>query len=242
MKKINLIACAALVAGLLISCSSEAGVKDYNSVTSTSTEYEYLVSGTVTTVSNTSSTSYDKDGKQNGGDTRSTTRTEEIVSAEAFATFSTDANYNSNVETIEISVAASNGYLKVDADGSDWNGTKLESWSSSQKEAASTAKASKPEQPVGSQLISLYKVDGEWKVKADNKLWAVEIDEDKLTAGEDFEISYEVTTDDSTTKRAYTSYDADGKENKDFNSSSAKTSKSTKTLKLSFKAQGKKAE
>ena len=58
MKKITLIACAALVAGLLVSCSNDAGAKDYNSVRYTTNVNNYLVSGTKTTVVTSESAGY----------------------------------------------------------------------------------------------------------------------------------------------------------------------------------------
>lgn len=245
MKKITLIACAALVAGLLVSCNNgAAGTRDLNDVTWTQTEYEYLVSGKVVDTVSSSFKGYDDENKQTYGESSTVVTTEEIVSTPGYVRFGTNANKSTNYENgYTIVWNASQGYKTVEqTEGTQWD-------ISAKKEKDLTAaeldaytykveKADKPTQNVGSGNIFIYKINDEFKIEFDNRLWTVTVDEEKLSSGKDFDLSFEATLDDSTTSANYKDFDADGKEVAENASSSKSTDKSTKKVTLKFTAVG----
>ena len=84
MKKITLIACATLIAGLFVSCNNDAGVKDYNNVTKTSFYNSYVVKGTVATTSEISTKTYNDKNELINASSSSITDTKRIVSTPAY--------------------------------------------------------------------------------------------------------------------------------------------------------------
>ena len=229
MKKISLIACAALVAGLLVSCNNatEAGNIDYNDVRTTSTENSYLVSGTIETVREISNASYDDKDKQNGGDYSKTTVTEEIVSTAASVIFGEDSLWESNFANYFVQYDRSTGYTSTKYnEKKDWDGTKL----ADVTKPADIDKASEPDTTIYGDVFALVSVDGTVYEEYDGQNWTVEVDEDALQSGDDFtlKVTYEIINDSN----GRTMYDSEGNQS----SRSEFLDKSTITYNFKFTA------
>lgn len=232
MKKITLIACAALVAGLLVSCNN--GAKDYNDVTSTSTKNSYLVKGTITTVTETASSKYDDKDKQFDGESYKMTKIETIVSAPAYVTFGENEQFDSNYDNYAIRFDDTVGYNEVVVNaGTYWDDTteKEKEYTSAQLDSQKVEKAATPDHDIDSEWISVNDIDGKLYYQYGDKLFEVTTDLDKITAGEDFTYSLTVVTNDSSSENTY--FDKDGKKTRSEKSSE----KITKTYDLTFTAQ-----
>ncbi len=230
MKKITLIACAAVLAGLLVSCNN--GAKDYNDVTSTNAQYSYLVKGTKTIVTETASKRYDADDKQDRGSSFKKTETYTIVSTPAYVRTSESEQYDYNYDYYYISTSDSVGYYeRVANSGTEWNGTKEVDLTATQLDSYKVEKAATPDEDIDGEWFTLYKIDGKFYLQSNDKYFEVTIDEDKFTTGADFTLSVSrVTTDTSSNN---TEFDSDGKQARRTTSSN----KVTETYDLTFTAQ-----
>ena len=246
MKKITLIACAALVAGLLVSCNN--GAKDYNEVTTTSTEYEYLVTGTIEVETDHTEKTFDKDNKQTNGSSYNYTETYTIESTPGFVNFGTNEAWSGNYDGYNLKAVGLTGYYeKKGNSGTYWDGTKEKDYTAA--ELKSRYEVEKTDDPINLNgypayfdsefYVYLYKIDGEYKVASNGALFDATVDEDAIEAGEDFTVSYTIVNDDSSNSSTYTDYDADGKpvttaaSNTRTNTS---TNKVTRTYTLKFSA------
>jgi len=232
MKKITLIACAAVLAGLLVSCNN--GAKDYNEVTSTSTKNSYLVKGTITTVTEHAEAEFNDKDKQTDGESYKTTETETIVSAPAFVVFGEDKQFDSNYDNYGIHFADSVGYYeKVVNAGTYWDDTteKEKEYTSAQLDSQKVEKAATPDYDIDAQWVSVNDIDGTLYFAYGDKFVEATADADKIAAGEDFTLSVTVVDTDKSSNN--TSYDKDGKQTRRETSSD----KITKTYDLTFTAQ-----
>lgn len=246
MKKITLIACAALVAGLLVSCNN--GAKDYNDVTKTFTEYEYLVTGTIEVVTDHTEKTFDKDNKQTAGSSYNVTSTYTFESTPGMVNFGSNEANDGNYEGYQLRVNGFTGYYERKGNsGTYWDGTKEKDYTAA--ELKSNYEVEKTTDPINlsnynylnmdSYWEFLYKIDGEFKVQSNGALFDATVDEDAIEAGEDFTVSYTIVEDDSSSSSTYTDYDADGKPVTTAASSTrtnTSTNKVTKTYTLKFSA------
>lgn len=234
MKKITLIACAAVLAGLLLSCNN--GAKDYNDVTKTDTKYSYLVKGTITTVTETASEDYDEDDKLDYIDSLKKTETYTIVSTPAFVTFTESEQYDRNYDFYDIRFDSSTGYFeRVTESKTTWDFVedKKKEWTSTELGVTpyKVEKEATPGTNISGEWVTVYDIDGTLYYKSNDKYVEATVDAAKLAAGEDFTYSVTVVTDDSSNEN--TSYDKDGKKD----GSSKSSTKITKTYSLTFTAQ-----
>ena len=194
MKKITLIACAAVLAGLLVSCNN--GAKDYNSVRYENYENSYLVSGSYTTEVVSETGRYGATDQTLGNKSTITT-TEFIKSAAAKVTYSTDSEFESNYQKYSIKYEGSKGWKSITHTGyQTWNaGTKA--WDN---DAASTIPADvtkgtgDPDTNVGGATFSIYSMDGDLYIYNDGKSWPVTADESAFADGKDFTLKISFTT------------------------------------------------
>ena len=229
MKKITLIACAAVLAGLLVSCNN--GAKDYNNVTYTDTQYNYLVKGTRTVVTETASKRYDADDKQDNGSSLKKTETYTIVSTPAYVHINESEQADYNFDSYYINVSNSTGYYESVANsGTEWDGTKEVDLTATQLDTYKVEKAATPGTNVTGLWEDIYKIDGKIYLPHNDKYFEVTVDEDKLAAGEDFTLSVSVVTTDTTSND--TEFDSDGKQKRRTTSSN----KITETYDLTFTA------
>ena len=193
MKKISLIACAALVAGLLVSCNNETGPVDYNSVRSTKTANSYLVSGTITTVETSETGTFDAENKQTLGSKSKTTDVEYINSAEAFVYYSTDSVWNSNYQDYQIQYKASKGYHSwKDDEEKSWSGS---AWVDAPK-ATEITKGTEATYDIDANSFVIYSVDGVFYFDGNGTYAVVEADEDAIQSGESFSLKVSFTIRD----------------------------------------------
>lgn len=233
MKKISLIACAALIAGLLISCNSEAGVKDYNSVRYTQAVNNYVVSGTITTVEENSEATFDKDNKQDGGFSRKTTTTTKIKAVAGVVSYNTDSEFGSNYQEYTISTdrEVDGGWMSITYDEDKvWDSTKKSLVTNPIKASDIEMTTGDPDTTVPSVSLKIYAIDGTFYYESNGQRWAFEADEDAVAAGEDFSINLTFTTTDETSDS--TDLDEKGKQV----SRETTSSKTTKTYNLTFTA------
>ena len=247
MKKITLIACAAVLAGLLVSCNN--GTKDYNDVTKSTTEYEYLVTGTVEIVTDHTEKTFDKDNKQTNGSSYNYTKTYTIESTPGFVNFGSNEAWSGNYDGYNLKAVGLTGYYEQKGNsGTYWDGTKEKDYTAA--ELKSRYEVEKTDDPINlnsypanfgsSELyVYLYKIDGEFKVETNAATFDATVDEDAISAGESFTVSYTIVDDDSSYSNTYTDYDADGKPVTTAASgtySTSTTNKVTKTYTLKFSA------
>lgn len=249
MKKITLIACAALVAGLLVSCNN--GAKDYNDVTTSATEYEYLVSGTIEVVADSTYKQVDKDNKQTDGRSSNITQTFTFESTPAFVRIATDEQDDTNYEGYQLAIPNGfTGYYERKANSAtywDYANSKEKDYTAA--ELKSNWEIEKTEDPIDlsrydrlamdNYWVYLYKIDGALKVAENGALFDATVDEDAIANGEDFTVTYTIVTGDTSNSETYTEYDADGKAVTTAGSSTntvTSTSKTTKTYTLKFAA------
>ena len=127
MKKITLIACAALVAGLLVSCNNatEAGTIDYDSVRETKNANNYLVAGTVTTKNYSESGEYDADNKQTDGNKSINSESIRVKSASAVVSYITDSVNETNYQEYKLTFDdAPEGWSSDSSENYSWESTK----------------------------------------------------------------------------------------------------------------------
>ncbi len=191
MKKIILIACAAVLAGLLVSCNN--GAKDYNSVRYENYENSYLVSGTYTKVVTTDEATYGATDQATG--TKSTvTTTEYITSAAAKVTYNTDSEFDSNYQEYAIKYEGSTGYKSIAHTGyKTWNAA-TKAWVDTASIPADTAKGTgDPDQTVGGKTFTIYSIDDDLYFNYDGKSWPVTADESAFADGNDFTLKFSCT-------------------------------------------------
>jgi len=260
MKKISLIACAALVTGLLVSCSSEAGVKDYNNVRSTSAVNNYIVSGSITTVVEESFTTYDDKGNQKGyydnyvldestGNynlvpvldySKKTTTTTEAKAIAGVVSYGVDSEFESNYQkyTIKTDAESKAGYKSIKYDEDKiWSTAKKEMIDNPSKPKDVAKSSGDPDTDIGGLNFNIYAVDGTFYYESNGQRWPFEADEDAIANGESFSINVTFTTKDTT--ETSTEFDKDNKQlngNYSWNSNSAKAEKTTVTYNLTFTA------
>ena len=260
MKKISLIACATLVAGLLVSCSSEAGVKDYNNVRSTSAVNNYIVSGSITTVVEESKTTYDDEGKQRGyykayswDDTlgtyveedvldysKKTTTTTEAKAIAGVVSYVVDSEFDSNYQkyTIKTDAESKAGYKSIKYDEDKiWSTAKKEMIDNPSKPKDVAKSSGDPDTNIGGLNFDIYAVDGTFYYESNGQRWPFEADEDAIANGESFSINVTFTTQD--TSNSSNSFDKDDKKKKNTdtdNYHSASSNKTTVTYNLTFTA------
>lgn len=230
MKKITLIACAALVAGLLVSCDNGSSVKEMNYVGYTSTENSYVVTGTKTVVKENSSESFDADDDQTAGTIKKYTETYYYTGAEGYVYFTTSNQNDYNYQDYTIALNNSIGYYSK-----EWDTSKTYSTIEKDYVKDTTTDIEKgtddPDTLLDPKIFNAYAVDGVLYISDGNaQNWAVEADEEALAAGESFTFKVTYTTADSTS--ATTNKDGAG-DQKDRSSSSSKT---TVTYNLTFTA------
>jgi len=264
MKKISLIACATLVAGLLVSCSSEAGVKDYNNVRSTSAVNNYIVSGSITTVVEESKTTYDDEGKQRGyyknyysewDDTlgtvvlheedvldysKKTTTTTEAKAIAGVVSYGVDSEFDSNYQkyTIKTDAASKAGYKSIKYDEDKiWSTAKKEMIDNPSKPKDVAKSSGDPDTDIGGLNFNIYAVDGTFYYESNGQRWPFEADEDAIANGESFSINVTFTTSD--TSNSYDAFDKDDKKTKNNDYSNyhySQSGKTTVTYNLTFTA------
>lgn len=191
MKKITLIACAAVLAGLLVSCNN--GAKDYNSVRYENYENSYLVSGTVTTVVVSETDTYGATDQATGSKSTVTT-TDYIKSAAAKVTYSTDSEFDSNYQDYSIAYEASKGWQSVAYTGyQTWNaGTKA--WDNGTAPADVVKGTGDPDTNISAKSFYIYSMDDDLYIQWNGKSWPVTADESAFADGKDFTLKVSYTT------------------------------------------------
>lgn len=236
MKKITLIACAALVAGFLMSCSSEAGVKDYNNVTTTSTYNSYVVKGTIATTVETSSKRFDDENKQTNGSSSSITTTQRFVSTPAYVSFGTDENYDGNcAAAYSIKIDGTDVFTSEVANSATyWDSAAKEEKSRTAAEIKSYNDAHKeaddPDDSITAIRFSLIVIDDVIYYESNGERFVVTADAEKIAEGESFDLDVTFVTNDESSN--YTYYDSDG----DQYSRNESADKTSVTYKFSFTA------
>ncbi len=205
MKKISIIACAALVAGLLVSCSSEAGTVDYNDVRTTTNVNNYVVSGSIAETVYTESGTYDADNKQTDGSKSTVTSTVYFKAAEATVAYTVDSVDETNYQSYSVKYDASEGWSSRVEETSSFSGT---SWSTPSKTEVAKGTGD-PDTNIPRDTFSFYSVDGVFYVDGYGKAYSFEADEDAIQAGEDFTVSVTFDTDNRTSDDS--DYDTTGK-------------------------------
>lgn len=211
MKKITLIACAALVAGLLVSCNNaaEAGTIDYDSVRETNNRNNYLVSGKVTKIDYTEvGVTYDANDKMTAGTKTEQSDTVRFTEAAAVVSYDTDSVNETNYQSYTI---------KFDAAPKAWSSSKT-STSTVSNGAWGTATENKTDETTDPDLenyplqgVTLYCVDGTFYCEGNGQFYAAEVEEgeDAVAGGEDFTLKVTYTVMEQDQKDS--SKDADGK-------------------------------
>lgn len=249
MKKITLIACAALVAGLLASCSNDAGVKELNEITTSGNVNSYLVKGTVTTVTESSYGRYnDKDQLVGSSQWDSSlmdyttvlsskgTQKVTFLNTPAYISFGTNEQWDRNWNSYYIGISDENtveGYLEYVANsGSYWDGSAKKDYTSTQLDASKVEKTDDPID-VSSYMIGdfdVFDIDGTLYYRYGKAIYEVTADQEKIEAGEDFTLSVTFVTTDYSDE--YKNLDEDGKQT----SRQTQSVKTTVTYDLTFTA------
>ena len=211
MKKITLIACAALGAGLFVSCNNaaEADTVDYNSVRKTTNVNNYLVSGKVTeTLYTEAGVTYDDKDKMTAGTKTEHSDIVRFTEAAAVISYKTDSVAETNYQSYTIE------FDKAPKAWSSWK----ESESTVSNGAWGTATDTKGDETTDPDLdnqaipgVTLYCVDGTFYCEGNGQFYAAEVEEgeDAVAGGEDFTIKVTYTVFEKDQKDS--SKDADGK-------------------------------
>ena len=211
MKKITLIACAALVAGLLVSCNNatEAGTVDYDSVRNTYNRNNYLVSGKVTeTVYTEAGVTYDDKDKMTAGTKTERSDTVRFTEAAAVVSYDTDSVNETNYQsyTINFDDAPKAWSSWKESESTVSNGT----WgTATDTKGDETTDPDLDNQPIHG--VTLYCVDGTFYVDGNGQFYVAEVEEgeDAVAGGEDFTLK--VTYTDYVQDQKDSSKDEDGK-------------------------------
>ena len=236
MKKISLIACAALVAGLLVSCNNatEAGTVDYNNIRKTSNENSYILTGKITTVTESETDDYTvTNGKesQSAGEKSKETEVLKFDQASAKVSFKTDSENDTNYQGYRISYYDSMGwYSYVNDLKQDWATDK---WADVTKNAKQDFTDGDADTPISGDDFVISSIDGVLYFVSCGQQFEVEADEEAIAAGESFtlKVTY-VDSDDSNTTY---NYDADDND-KPITGRHASSGKTTVTYDLTFTA------
>lgn len=231
MKKITLIACAVIAAGLLFSCNN--GTKEYNEQTWANTEHSYLVSGTIKTVTEASMKEYGATN-QTFGAAYTMTQTDTIKSTAGKVTFGEYETWESNWDYYSLYFnSSSDGKSKKTLDSaSQWDGTKDVALTAAQLEAAAPSLGAYDEQTatINADQIEIRKIDDKLYVTSNGTLYEVTADLTKIEEGADFTVSVTFVTKDTSNDEI--EKDADDKQT----SREIGTEKVTKTYDLTFTA------
>ncbi len=229
MKKITLIACAAVLAGLLVSCNN--GAKDYNDVTKTSTYHSYTVTGTKTVVQESAYEGKDSDGDVNYGEEYKYTTVYTVDSGAADIQFWTDEQRDYNYDNCKIQFSQVMAFDEKDVEGKefDWSEDKYVAFDAAEK--TSRGKHDKADDPSSVTIDDFWmeEIDGVWYYTNNGKMFEVTVDADKFKEGESFTLKVTV---DSPSSGNSTSKDEDDKTTSTYKSSS----NTTTTYDLTFTA------
>ncbi len=229
MKKITLIACAALVAGLLVSCNN--GAKDYNNVTTTSTYHSYTVKGTYTVVEENAYEGKNSKDEVNYGEEYKYTTIYTLDSGAADVQFWTDEQRDYNYDNCKIQFSQLMAFNEKDVEGKGWNWSEEKYVEFDAAEKTSRGKHDKADDPSSVSFDDFWmeEIDGVWYYNNNGKMFEVTVDADKFKEGESFTLKVTVDTPSS----GNSTY-KDGKDKT--TGTSTNSSNTTRTWDLTFTA------